>query len=132
MCEAAKDLATVESGRNMTHIAKGNDLVTLINVFTVTPDKQQRLIDILVEATEEVMNKQPGFISANIHKSLDGTHVTNYAQWRSVADFEAMMANPEANVHMKAASQLAKVEPYLYEVAYIDEAATKVHTKSES
>ncbi len=116
----------------MTQIVQGNEIVTLINVFTVTPDKQQHLIDLLVEATEEVMNKQPGFISANIHKSLDGTRVTNYAQWRSVADFEAMMANPEANVHMKAAAALATFEPYLYEVAYVDEALTKANAQPEA
>ncbi|HLG79269.1 MAG TPA: hypothetical protein VKX46_22850, partial [Ktedonobacteraceae bacterium] len=66
------------------------------------------------------------------HKSLDGTRVTNYAQWRSVADFEAMMANPEANVHMKAAAALATFEPYLYEVAYVDEALTKANAQPEA
>jgi hypothetical protein len=25
----------------------------------------------------------PEFVSANIHKSVDGTRVANYAQWRS-------------------------------------------------
>jgi antibiotic biosynthesis monooxygenase (ABM) superfamily enzyme len=63
----------------MATIAKDNDVVTLINVFTVEPGHQQRLVDVLVEATEAVMSKQPGFIAANIHRSLDGTRVTNYA-----------------------------------------------------
>ncbi len=49
------------------------------------PEQQQRLVDLLVEATEAVMKYQPGYVSANIHKSLDGTRVTNYAQWRSAA-----------------------------------------------
>src|ERR1700726_1084178 len=80
----------------MTTIAKGAKCATLINVFTVEPAKQQRLVDILVEATESTMRSLPGFISANIHKSLDGTRVANYAQWRSVEDFQAMLKNPEA------------------------------------
>jgi antibiotic biosynthesis monooxygenase (ABM) superfamily enzyme len=63
----------------MVTIAKANDVVTLINVFTVAPEDQQRLVDVLVEATQAVMRTQPGFVSANIHKSLDGTRVTNYA-----------------------------------------------------
>src|SRR5207249_1401263 len=66
----------------VTEIATGRQLVTLINVFTVEPRHQQRLVDVLVEATEAVMNTLPGFISANIHKSLDGTRLVNYAQWR--------------------------------------------------
>jgi hypothetical protein len=53
----------------MTMIAKNNNVVTLINVFTVRPEQQQRLVDVLVEATEAVMKYQPGYVSANIHKS---------------------------------------------------------------
>ena len=106
----------------MTTIATNKNMVTLINVFTVQPENQQRLVDLLTEATKLAMKKQPGYISANIHKSLDGTRVTNYAQWRSKGDFEAMLQNPEAAMHMKEASQLAiKFEPHLYEVSFIDE-----------
>ena len=105
----------------MLTIAKNNPCVTLINVFTVEPQNQQKLIEVLSQATEEVMSRQPGYISANIHKSLDGTKVTNYAQWRTKEDFEAMLKNPAAQKHMEAASRLAaKVEPYLYNVSYTD------------
>jgi quinol monooxygenase YgiN len=107
----------------MTEIAVDNNIVTLINVFTVRPEQQQRLVDLLVEATEAVMKYQPGYVSANIHKSLDGTRVTNYAQWRSREAFEAMLENPEAEVHMTEAARIAeKFEPYLYEVSFVDEA----------
>jgi quinol monooxygenase YgiN len=105
----------------MTTITTEKSLITLINVFTVSPDNQQRLVDLLVEATQHTMRNQPGYISANIHKSLDGTRVTNYAQWRSQEDFEAIEKNPEVLVHMRAASQLAtSIEPHLYEVSFID------------
>ena len=67
----------------MVTIAKDKDVVTLINVITVAPGNQQRLVDVLVDATQAVMRKQPGFISANIHRSFDGTRVTNYAQGSS-------------------------------------------------
>ena len=77
----------------MVTIAKDNDVVTLINVFTVAQDDQQRLVDVLVDATQKVMRKQPGFVSANIHRSLEGTRVTNYAQWQSREAFEAMLHN---------------------------------------
>ena len=53
----------------MSSISKDLDLVTLINVFTVAPEDQQRMVDLLIEATESVIAKQPGYISANIHKS---------------------------------------------------------------
>jgi quinol monooxygenase YgiN len=46
--------------------------------------------------------------------------VANYAQWRSRADFEAMLQNAEARVYMEKVAKLASFEPYLYEVVYSD------------
>ena len=107
----------------MTRIWPDNDVVTLVNVFTVAPEDQQRLLDLLVEATEVVISKQPGFVSANLHKSLDGTKVVNYAQWRTREAFEAMLQNPDAGTHMEEAGRIAqKFEPHLYEVTFVDEA----------
>jgi heme-degrading monooxygenase HmoA len=106
----------------MVTIAKDNDMVTLINVFTVAQEDQQRLVDVLVDATQTVMRKQPGFVSANIHKSLDGTRVTNYAQWQSREAFEAMLHYQEAAEHMGEAARIAeRFEPRLYEVSFVDE-----------
>jgi len=106
----------------MTQISHGEDIVTLINVFTVTPENQQRLLDLLVVATETVMNKLPGFVSANLHKSLDGTRLVNYAQWRSKEAFKVMLEDPEAMAHMREAERIAeKFEPHLYEVSFVDE-----------
>lgn len=106
----------------MVTISKDDDLVTLINVFTVAPEDQQRLVEVLVDATQAVMRKQPGFISANIHRSLDGARVTNYAQWRSREAFEAMLGDREAAEHMGEAARIAeRFEPHLYEVTFVDE-----------
>lgn len=71
----------------MVTISKDNKVVTLINVFTVEPENQQRLVDLFVEATEKTMKSLPGFVSATIHKSADGVRVANYAQWRRREDF---------------------------------------------
>ena len=105
----------------MTTISPEQNVATLINVFTVAPENQERLIELLDRATEEVMRHLPGFVSANLHKSLDGTRVVNYAQWESRAAFEAMLANPEAQVHMAQALTIAQSEPHLYEVARVIE-----------
>ncbi len=103
----------------MTEIKVGSG-VTLINTFFVEPEAADRLIAVLDEATEGVMRRMPGFLSANIHKSLDGTRVVNYAQWRSKEDFEAMRASPEAKPHMQKAAELAeRFEPTLYRVVSV-------------
>ncbi len=106
----------------MSTITPGDTVCTLINVFTVTPEDQQRLIDALDEATARVMRLLPGFISANIHKGLDGTRVTNYAQWASRDAFEAMLHVPDARTHMEEVTRIASAEPYLYEVVTTYEA----------
>jgi len=111
-------MTTTAHEEKLTQISKDAPIVTLVNIFAVEPENQQLLVDLLVEATEDVMCKLPGFISANIHKSLDGTRVTNYAQWRSVEDFRGIFQNPEALSHMPAIGKIAKSEPVLYEVCY--------------
>ena len=65
--------------------------VTLVNVFTVEPHQQQRLIDVLISCAENLVRHEPGFLDARLHQSLDGTKVTMYAHWRSIADFEALL-----------------------------------------
>jgi quinol monooxygenase YgiN len=100
----------------MPSIPKENEVVTLVNVFTVEPANQQKVVDMLVKATETTMKKIPGFVSASIHKSLDGVRVVNYAQWRSAQDFEAMRNNPAAQKHMKPLMEISKPDFHLYEV----------------
>ena len=39
-----------------------------------------------------------------------------YAQWRSIEDYEAMRANPEALPFLQRAMAFAKFEPAMYEV----------------
>lgn len=108
----------------MVTISPDKPVTTLVNVFTVDPKHQQELLDVLITATETVMRRLPGYVSANIHKSLDGTHVVNYAQWRSREDFETMLQNSEAQAHMQQAFALAQAAPQLYTVVYSDQADT--------
>lgn len=106
-------------------INTGTEVSTLVNVFVVDPAQQQRLVDILVEATETVMRHLPGFISANIHASDDGTRVVNYAQWASAERFQDMLGDPRAQEHMTAAAEIAtSYDPHLYRVIAIHHAAT--------
>ncbi len=100
----------------MTTISKKADIVTLINVFTVAPENQQKLVDLLIEATEKTMKHCAGFVSANLHKSADGVRVTNYAQWRSREDYQAMLADAAATAHMKPITDIATFDAHLYEV----------------
>jgi quinol monooxygenase YgiN len=99
-----------------TIINKEAKHLTLINTFTVEPVNQQKLIDLLTLATESSVKNIPGFISASLHRSIDGTKVTMYAQWRSVEDYQNMRSNSTASPYLTEALTFAKFEMGMYEV----------------
>jgi quinol monooxygenase YgiN len=103
---------------NASIVEHDSKVTTLINVFTVQPNDQQRLVDLLIEATEKVTSQQEGIISAKIHKSLDGTRVVDYAQWKSKDAFDKMLKNPRAIIYMNDILSIAKLEGGLYEVIF--------------
>lgn len=101
----------------MTTITAPSPYATLINVFTVDPERADELATVLTDATEQVMRHVPGFVSANIHISTDRTRVVNYAQWETADAYAAVFDNPSAGGHMKRAAAIAEsFEPHLYTV----------------
>jgi quinol monooxygenase YgiN len=102
-----------------TTIETEGSVVTVINVFTVEPSRQNDLVRELEDATERFMKKVPGFISASIHRSLDGHHVANYGQWESKEAIEAMRRNPDAQTAMKKAAAIGTPDAYLYSVVSV-------------
>jgi quinol monooxygenase YgiN len=110
-------ISTLSEGSDtMTTISAKSDVMTLINVFTVEPADQRRLVELLTEATEVSVRRVPGFVSASLHRSTDGTKVTMYAQWRSIDDYRAMRQDPAPLPFLQEALTIAKFEPGVYEV----------------
>ena len=106
----------------MTTIAENASLVTLINVFTVEPSNQQELLDLLARATDTSVRDVPGFISAALHRSVDGTKVTMYSQWKSAQHYQhyqSMRSDPVASPYVKRALAIAKFDPGMYEVVKV-------------
>jgi heme-degrading monooxygenase HmoA len=94
-------------------------VVTLINVFTVDPANQEQLVELWRAATEDVMRHQPGFVSASIHRSYDGTKVIDYAQWESREAFAAMFQNPQASEHLTKLAAVGTPDPVVCEVVSV-------------
>lgn len=106
-----------------TIISADAPVATLINVFTVRPERQRELANVLIRATDEVMQHLPGFVSANIHVSTDGVRVVNYAQWETAEAFQAMLADPAAQKHMNEAAAIAEeFDRHLHDVASVQHA----------
>lgn len=100
-------------------VIRADETVTFISVFDVEPEKQQQLIDVLNEGAEKVISKRPGFISASILASKDGTRVVNYAQWKSLDDVKATREDPNAAPFAKRMAELAKATPNVFTVSSI-------------
>ncbi len=100
----------------MPTIAKHNDVVTVIFSFAVELERQQELVDMMIDALETTTKHQPGFVSASFHKSLDGVRVFNYAQWRTQAEYEAFAQSPQDQAIGVKFSQFQLLDSHVYEV----------------
>jgi quinol monooxygenase YgiN len=69
--------------------------VILVNRLTVRPAEADQLLGAWA-ADAEVMKRQPGFISTQLHRGVGGSgQFLNVAVWDSVEDFRRAFSNPE-------------------------------------
>jgi len=101
----------------MAIIRTGDGVVTQINVFTVQPEKQQELIDLLSEAAA-FASSVPGWISASVHRSLDGARVVNYAQSKDFESAQNIINALRAAGWLDRNKALGKAHTGLYEVVF--------------
>ena len=101
----------------MPNIESGTDVVTHINVFTVSRERQQLLVDSLVETVNAARNV-PGWISASVHRSYDGTQVVNYVQFASHEAAQAVLKHLASGGFLQRNLGLGTVAPGQYEVVY--------------
>jgi len=94
--------------------------VVLINVFKVQPERQDELLDMLAELTRAQVGL-PGFVSATLHRGLNGKTVANHAVWRSAEDWKAMTRSPAVVAAMSPIMAIATFEPNLYEAGEVIE-----------
>lgn len=101
----------------MPVIRANTPIVTQINVFTVPEGGQQTLIDFLAEAAR-VAREVPGWLSASLHRSLDGTRVVNYAQSQDGEAARRVIEHLRGRGLLEANKALGTAHPGLYEVAF--------------
>lgn len=99
----------------MSTLSLDNSLTTVIIIFTVKAEQQDNLIAAIAEFLETVKT-QPGFVSANLHKSTDGVKVANYAQWSSLESFEAFRNNQEVQEKAAKLFEFDTPDSHVYEI----------------
>jgi quinol monooxygenase YgiN len=106
-------------------IARESGLYTLINVTDVDPARQTELVARYSEVTEQVMSHANGFVSASLHRSVDGERVVNYVQWRSEDNFAEARHRPDFLALVTDVSSIASPDPRAYEIVSVVGAATE-------
>ena len=103
----------------MTDIRQSNGICTQITTVKLPPDRQDEVLNLMIERAR-FMATQPGFVSINLHRSKDGTHVVNYVQWTNADKFAAAHHSPEFRKRWPQFGALAQeIEPCLYDVVHV-------------
>lgn len=104
----------------MPTIAMSQDRQTVLTTFDTTPGTCQDLIDLLNDAYENFISKQPGFIAAGLHVNDAQTRIANYSQWEKREDFQAMLRTDEMRRRNREINDLCRsFEPVMYDVAAV-------------
>src|SRR6202021_1788743 len=78
-----------------TTIEVTKKVTTLINILTVEPENQQKLIGLLRDNTESVVSSLDGWISTRFIAATDERHVLIFSQWRDPISVETIQTNPD-------------------------------------
>jgi quinol monooxygenase YgiN len=95
--------------------------VTLVNILSVEPQKQQQLVDLLRQNTETVVKTLKGWIATDLIASDDGKRVVIHSQWDNAADIEAMRADPRMQAYFPKIKALASLDAIAGTVVMTDQ-----------
>jgi quinol monooxygenase YgiN len=94
------------------------DVTTLINVLTVEPENQAKLLEKLRENTDNVVSTLSGWISTSFVVSHDKRRVVIYSQWRDLESVRAMQSNPQMRAYFPQIAALASFDSISGDIAY--------------
>lgn len=101
----------------MPDIRQNFDGQTVICTFEVTPGSAHDVLEALTDAWDNVIRRQPGFISGAIHLNDAQTRIATYSQWRDRRDYQAMLRSDEMRQRNRTIHGMCKhFEPVMYEV----------------
>lgn len=101
----------------MPVIKANTSVITQVNVFDVPEGGQEPLIAFLKEASA-FARTTPGWLSASLHRSVDGRKVVNYAQAENMAAAKAVIDRLRDAGYIDRNKAFGTASPGLYEVVY--------------
>lgn len=97
-----------------------SDPVVLINVYRCEPERLDELME-LIAIMVRAQRGADGFISATLHRGINGKVAAVHAVWRSREDWKAMARGAAVNAAMEPIMAIATFEPNLYEAGEVIE-----------
>lgn len=95
-----------------------DDPVVMINIYRCEAARQTVLVEHLVQLLH-VQKDIDGFISAVLHRGLNGKTTAIRSVWRSQEAWAAMARHPSIMARMEPIMGLATFEPHLYEAGEV-------------
>jgi quinol monooxygenase YgiN len=93
--------------------------VILINKFNVDPEDVDKFMKAWAKDAE-YFKRQPGFISAQLHRGIGGSGVfVNYAVWESNASFRNALNNIDLKALMSDYPATTMISPHLFKKAAV-------------
>ena len=93
-------------------------MTILLNILTVDPTKQGRLLEMLRDNTDAVIRTLDGWISTTLIASADGRRVVIHSQWRDAAAVAAMRSDPRMVAYFPKLAALASFDSIVGDVAH--------------
>ena len=102
-------------------------LVTFIQIWEVHSAENQSKWLAIMHRRIALLTEQPGFVSTNLHASVDGKRTAVYAQWTSEELLAQAVSLPEAKQAHEEMAQYGAADGALYRVdrVYLPKERTK-------
>lgn len=107
-------------GKIPAYISVENGYPTGINFIDVSPAKSQDIIKVFSNYYKNILQNMNGFVSANLHKSDDGTRIINYVQWDSFDGLTSLFRDETAKEFNKELKEISSPDWNLFKVVYAD------------
>ncbi|MFD9796020.1 antibiotic biosynthesis monooxygenase family protein [Streptomyces sp. NPDC059070] len=111
---------TDESTPYVKQLQERTGPVTLVNTFTVPEERQEEFLA-LWRRDAAYFQRQPGFVSTQMHRGVGGSRVlVNIAVWESAAHLAAAHAGTRVHPVGEGYPEGCTVSPHLYEKVAVD------------
>jgi hypothetical protein len=90
---------------------------TLIDVWTVDPERQRELVSMLADTIRRQVQQREGFVSAEIYESVDRELVVVAVHMRTAADRRELNDSSELAQAYRSARALARSHAHAFRLA---------------